>query len=75
MGSRTARLVVGANEQPLNLEGENLTIGEMIRRYGTQMNVPTDDRQIHVNGQPKRENYVVQPGDQVEIMREAGQMG
>lgn len=80
MSTGKATITSGANQQEVDLPDGNTSVGELLNNYATALNIPTggdgdNARKILVNGQEQTDDYVVQAGDQIEAVREAGDKG
>ncbi|OGZ14782.1 MAG: hypothetical protein A3J08_04380 [Candidatus Lloydbacteria bacterium RIFCSPLOWO2_02_FULL_51_11] len=76
MSARQATLISGANIQEIDLpEGAITIVGVVIARYATVMNIPDGKRRVLLNGKSVVETTTVNPGDTVEVVREAGSKG
>jgi sulfur carrier protein ThiS len=74
VATRQVTVVSGANTQNIDLpEGEEVTVANLLARYGEFLNVRRADNNILVNNEPVNAERVVRPGDRVEFVRPAGQ--
>ncbi len=77
--ARQARIVCGANELTVDLPDGPITAAELLKNYQTTLNIPPSGgdtpRQIVINEAHARENQPIQPGDTVEVLREATEKG
>jgi|CXWL01.1.fsa_nt_gi hypothetical protein len=77
--TRQVRLVCGADELLVDLPEHPITAAELLKNYATTLNIPPaggeTPRQIVINEARARESQPIQPGDTVEVLREATEKG
>jgi hypothetical protein len=72
-GGGVAKIRYGVYDQQVPA-GNNLNVGAIRSNYQTMWSMPKD-ADAYINGEKKADDYVIQPGDQVEFHRRAGEKG
>jgi hypothetical protein len=72
-GGGTAKVRFGVYDQQIPT-GNNVNVGQLRANYQTVWSVP-NDAQAFVNGQQVDDQFVLQPGQQLEFHRRAGEKG
>ncbi len=69
-----AKLICGVNEIT-NESFNGKTIEEAMTNAGQLLNIPSDNLVILVNGDDADKSHVIQPQDEVEFVKAAGEKG
>ena len=76
--TRKVKLICGANEISVDLPQGTITARQLFADYATTLNIPgarEGKPTILVNDAVARDNQPIQPGDTVEMVREASEKG
>lgn len=73
----SATLTYGANQETFEIPEGGITVKGVIERFANAMGLPGEgeNRDVNVNGNPASGDTPINDGDEVEVVRKAGDKG